>query len=400
MNELATASSSGNGAAKSAADRRVRHGLIEDWRDAVGILFLLLVAAFSGALIARYWPGNDEDATHQSGDLNARMASIEDRLSNGKSPPDISALKDRIAKLEARLQNAEVAIAGGTIGANLAATGITPSTGPTLGTALSQLGATTSGPDATRKIVDDITARLTALEGKTATTPADVQGAKEAIGTLTASLAEFNGQIATLGTRLNRIENSDLLSLAHRASLATAVANLTRASQGSSPFKLEYDAVAALLPGDPSLSEIAPVAAGGLPTVGTLIATFGNAGDAAIDAENIAKGDNGWSRLWAHFTSLINSRPVGEVSGDSTENRIARAELRMKSGGDLTAAVKELSAISGAARGPLQAWLAHAKARVKLEATLATLNTRAVAALAGPMSVDDPANPIPQLPTP
>ena len=31
-------------------DRRVRHGLIEDWRDGVGILLLLLVAAFLAAL--------------------------------------------------------------------------------------------------------------------------------------------------------------------------------------------------------------------------------------------------------------------------------------------------------------------------------------------------------------
>ena len=389
MNEIATSSTS----AKAATDRTVRHGLIEDWRDAVGILFLLLVAAFSGALIARYWPDSDDDNTHIATDLGARVALMEQRLSKSKSAPDVAALQDRVAKLETRLGNTELALSAGGLAGTAAAQGTTPlgqPAGPGLGSALGQLGP--SGPDATRKLVDDLGTRLAALEGKTASTPADIQAAKDA-------LASLSTKLDSLGSRLVRIENSDLLTLAHRASHATAVANLMRAAQGSSPFKTEFDAVVALLPGEPELAAIAPHAEHGLPTTGTLIATFGNTADAAMDAERVAAGADWWSRLWAHFMSLISTRAVGETTGTSTESRLARAELRLKAG-DLTAAVNELNTITGAARGPLAPWLSQADARVKLETTLAALNTRAVAALAGPASTDDPANPVPQMPTP
>lgn len=356
MNDLTTATSPGTGSSKSAADRRVRHGLIEDWRDAVGLLVLLLVATLFGALINRYWPGGDDDATRRSGDLVERMTSLEERLSAGRTTPEILALKARVAKLETKFGNGGV---------------VTQPVG----------SATAIDPSKT----DDLSARLAVLESKTATAPYDIKAAQD--------------KIAALAERIARVENSDLLTLAHRAALATAVANLTRASQGSSPFKTEFDAVAALFPGDAAMSEIAPVAARGIPTAGTLIATFGNAADQAMDAERTAAGEGIWGHLSANFMSLISSRAIGEAVGNSTESRLARAELRLKSG-DLNAAVKELIAIKGAARAPLTPWLSQANARVKLEATLAALNTRAAAALAGPMSTDDPSNPIPQLPAP
>ncbi len=397
MNDLTPAGSSGNGSSKTASERRVRHGLIEDWRDAVGILILLLVAAFSGALIARYWPASEDSA---SSDLNTRMASIEERLSQGKSAPEIAALKDRVAKLETRLRNTEIALAAGTVGANLAAAGaaaVTRPGGPNLGTALSQLG-TPAGADATRKLVDDIAARLSALEGKTATTPADVQAAKDAIGTLTTSVGELTTHVDAIAARLGRIENSDLIALASRASLATAIANLARAAQGSSPFKTEYDAVAQMMPNDQVLAAIEPYARQGLPTIGTLIATFGNAADAAIDAEVNAKGRDWWTTLSAHAMSLINSRPVGETAGTSTESRLARAQVRLEAG-DVRAAVKELTAITGPAGASLSPWLTRAFARVKVESLLADLNTRAVAALSSPTTAAG-SGAVPQLPTP
>jgi hypothetical protein len=359
MNDLTTATSPGTGSSKPAPERRVRHGLIEDWRDALGLLVLLLVATLFGALINRYWPGGDDDATRRSGDLVERMTSLEERLSAGRTSPEILALKARVAKLETKFGNADVA---------------TPPSGAP------------ASLDPSKTALDELNARLTALESKTATTPEDIKAAGD--------------EIAALDKRITHVENSDLLTLAHRAALATAVANLTRASQGSSPFKIEYDAVAALYPGDATLSQIAPIAARGIPTAGTLIATFGNAADDALDAERIANAKDWSAKLWANFASLISSRAIGEVTGNSTESRLARAQLRMKSGGDLRAAVVELSAIKGAARGPLTPWLTDAAARVKLEATLGSLNTRAAAALAGPVSTDDPSSPIPQLPTP
>jgi hypothetical protein len=387
--------SPGTEPAKTAPERRIRHGLIEDWRDGIGILFLLLVAAFFGALIARFWPESEETANRLPADVDARLGAIEARLGGPNPPHEIEDLDERVTKVETRLQNAEAILTSAGVGGNLAATALgaipIPGAGPTPGSALNP-------PNATQKLVDDLATRIAALETKTETVPDDIKAANEAVGDLTANLTDVDANLQSFSERLKKIEDSDLLEMARRASLATAIANLTRAAQGSSPFTAEYDVVAAMSPGDPGLAGIASLATTGVPTAGTLIASFGNAADTALDAERIAQSGGGWSGVWANFMALVSSRPVGEVAGDSTESRIARAELRMKAG-DLSAAVKELSAIEGAARDPLRPWLADARARVDLEGQLAELNTRAIKALAGP-AADDPSAPVPQLPEP
>lgn len=382
MNEIAPAS-------PASEPRRVRHGLIEDWRDAVGILFLLLVAAFFGALITRFWPETEEAA-----DIEARLGTLETRLA--ADPRELTKLKDRVAKLESRLTQTEAAMAAGAMGSELAATAfksLTPGAGPTPGSAVAAPPA-----DPASKLIADLGTRLTALEAKTATTPDDVKAAKDAIGTLTASLTEVGGKIDGIAERLTKIESSDLLEMARRASLATAIANLSRAAQGSAPFKQEYDVAAALVPGDARVAAIAPLAARGVPTASTLIASFGNLADAALDAERIAKSEGWWSRIWANLMSLVSARTVGETDLNTNEGRLARAEVRLAAG-DLAAAVKELNAVDGDAREPLKVWLGDAKARLDLEATLADLNTRAIEALASPTSAatDDP---VPQGPAP
>ena len=123
---------------------------------------------------------------------------------------------------------------------------------------------------------------------------------------------------------------------------------------------------------------------------------FETAANAAIAAEQSASGEDMWTRLWANLMALVTVRAVGETQGDSTESRLARAELRLK-GGDLPAAVQELQPISGAARTALDPWFSQADARVKLEKALAQLNTHAIAALAEP---PPSAAPAPQPPKP
>lgn len=363
---------------------RVRHGLIEDWRDGVGILLLLLVAAFFGALITRFWPETDDGTTKLSTDLSARIGAIEARLAHERDP--VSKLKERIVKLETRLKTTEAVLAAGGVAGDLAKIGATlaPSAGAGIDSVVAQLDKTPAGAP-----TGDLAKRLAELETKTATTPDDIKAARQSLDTLTTSVTKVD-------ERLAKLEQSDLLELARRAALATAVANLTRAAQSSAPFKTEFDVVAAMMPGDQRLAEVAPAAAKGLPTAGTLIATFGNTADAAIDAERLHESEDIWTRLSANFSALISSRPVGEVEGNTTEARLARAEMRMKAG-DLGAAVKEMRAIRGPAREQLKPWLADAAARVNLEKSLADLNTHAIEALKGPSAA---AEPVPQLPTP
>ena len=65
--------------ASGKSGRRVRHGMIEDWRDALGILLMLFIAAVSGALIARFWP--EPDTSQATSDLSERLGALETRFS-------------------------------------------------------------------------------------------------------------------------------------------------------------------------------------------------------------------------------------------------------------------------------------------------------------------------------
>lgn len=360
---------------KAPSGRRARHGLIEDWRDAVGILLLLLVAAFFGALTSRMLPETDDGMPGNDSDIAMRVATLESKVS-GKLPADTAAMKEKVAKLETRLAKVEK---------NLSVIGVDASD-PLTGSPLVEAA----------KRLEDAAKRLTVLETRTATAPEDIQAAKLAVESLTGTTTELTSRMAGVSERLEKLESSDLLTLARRASLASSIANLTRAAQGSSPFKTEYDVVAALLPNEPKLQAISAYATMGLPTVGTLISTFGSTADAAFDAEKRSRGKNWWSKMLSNFSSLISWRSTQEQNGSSIESRLARAEIRLKAG-DLGAAVKELSAIKGAARKPIAPWLEQASARVKVEAILAELNAQAIDAITGSSSSDEL---VPQLPAP
>jgi hypothetical protein len=372
---------------RPAGERKVRHGLIEDWRDALGILLLLFVAAFFGAILSRFWLDGDVGTTTEGAEVDTRLTTIEGRITRLAQSRETTQLAERVGKLENRITAMETAFAA------LGVPTVTASADPKAAPAPSPLSGTILE---TAKRLENISTRVVELETKTTGVPEAMTATKTSLEALTGTTTAVATRMDDVSTRLEKLESSDLLDLARRASLASAIANLTRAAQGSSPFRTEYDVVAALLPANQSLRDVAPHAATGLPTTGTLITTFGNMADAALDAESRQQGQGGFSQLWANFTSMVSWRSTAETEGSSTESRLARAEIRLKAG-DLTAAVRDLSAIKGAARKPLSTWLQKAAARVKVEAALAQLNSSAIEAITGPKPDGEP---VPQLPAP
>jgi hypothetical protein len=372
---------------RAPGERKVRHGLIEDWRDALGILLLLFVAAFFGAILSRFWLDSEVGTATEGAEVDTRLTTIEGRITRLAQSRETTQLAEQVGKLESRIAAMETAFAA------LGVPTVTASTDPKETSAPSPLSGTILE---TAKRLENISTRVVELETKTTGVPEAMTATKTSLEALTGTTTAVATRMDDVSTRLEKLESSDLLDLARRASLASAIANLTRAAQGSSPFRNEYDVVAALLPANQSLQDVASHAATGLPTTGTLITTFGNTADAALDAESRQQGQGGFSQLWANFTSMVSWRSTAETEGSSTESRLARAEIRLKAG-DLTAAVRELSAIKGAARKPLSPWLQTAAARVKVEAALAQLNSSAIEAITGPKPDGEP---VPQLPPP
>lgn len=378
MNQLQV--SPGTDPARPRDERLKRHGLIEDWRDALGILLLLFVAAFLGALLSRFWPEADVQGEPEYANLDMRMNALEGKLANIAQSRDMTATKGRIDTLERRLA---------TIEGSFAALGAAPVQGEAATSASGQPAAQLNLLG-TAKRVEAMETRLAELEARTKTLPEDMTQARKSLETLATGATGLQTRVDDVATRMARLESSDILDLARRASLATAVANLTRAAQGSSPFRTEYDVVARLLPDNRSLQDIARHAATGLPTTGTLIASFGTAAAASLDAERAGKGTDGVGRLWSNVSGLVTWRSTADKAGSSTESRLARAEIRLKAG-DLPAAVAEMTAIRGQAAKPLATWLQKAQARVKVEATLARLNAQAIEAITAAPAESPPA---------
>ena len=253
--------------------------------------------------------------------------------------------------------------------------------------------------------------RLAGVEQKLAASP---QG-----GGAAADLAPIKGQLDSLGQALK----SDQAALADLAGLKSEVAKLEAASAGAhtaaaaaglvlgatelrariaggEPFTSELDSIAKLAAADPALSAsvaeplaaLKPLAGAGAPSLAQLQAEFPAVATAIAQAEGSATGAAAgvakasfWDRVLGRLESLVTIRPVaegGEVAGNSTLDRLARAEDQLARG-NLPAAVAELSALTGAAHEAAAPWIARAQARFATDAAAKKLAAALLAALAG-----------------
>jgi len=351
-------------------DRRMRHGLIEDWRDALGILLLLFVAASLGAVLSRFWPDSEVDGQPPMAELDTRLSTLEARVANITQASDVTEATKKIEILEGRLAGLEAQFAS--VGTSPAPQieGATPTATPP--PALTLLS--------TARRLDDALARLSDLETRTSNLPSEMDTTSKALETLSATMTGLSTRLDDMAVRVGKIEDADILELAKQAALAAAIGNLARATQGSAPFKAELDIIVNLLPDDAALRALAPDARKGLPTTGDLMARFGKTAADALTAERKGQQTDSVSKLWTGFSGLVTWRSTSGQSGSATERRLARAETHLRSG-DLEAAVRELNGITGAASKQLQPWLRDAQARLKIETVLARLNTQAIEAM-------------------
>jgi hypothetical protein len=385
---------------------RTRRGLVVLPDGAIGIFFLLILAAISGGLIAVYWPwvqGGSEAST-----TNDRLTTLEQRLGQiaaghapnvaavafGEEQKNLSALKMRLDADEARLTAMEKASgeldssdlgalksdidkdAAGIVQLNGRVAKLEQTPGAAPSSALAQLRKdldtrSQSQADAGARLND----RVAALE-KIAP-PAD----------LSARLDDFalKSGVDALEQRVARLEGQDPSDVMRRAAALLALADLARASAGAEPFTAELSALRALEPSSPELSDLARYAGAGAPTRAMLGERFSAEGDGILAAERSSRAKNWSQRLWANLANLISIRRVGPAQGDSSESRIARAESDLRVG-DLERATGEISALKGPAGGAAASWLASARARLAVDRDTRALMSRVIASLSAPLS--------------
>jgi hypothetical protein len=160
---------------------------------------------------------------------------------------------------------------------------------------------------------------------------------------------------------------------AQAATAAFAVAAAGDASRSSGPFEQEFAALQALLPNDPNVQQLAPLARVGAPTRMELRDTFARIDNDIIRAAREAQAGAGfWGRAQAALAQWIIIRRAGE--GDTPAGVVERAEQRLHAD-DLAGAIQELNRLSGPASQVAAPWLADAQRRLAIDTRLASIRT-------------------------
>ena len=167
-----------------------------------------------------------------------------------------------------------------------------------------------------------------------------------------------------------------------------AVAQLRAALTRSGPYGAELEALRSIAGEDDpavraALAALAPAAAAGIPTLARLRGRFAGLADQVVRAGYAPPGGSWLEQTFARLSELVTVRPVGDqVAGTTPAAIVARTEAWLAAG-DLAAAVTEAAALDGAPAAVAADWLADARTRLAAGRALATLDSRAVAALAG-----------------
>ncbi|MDZ4381159.1 MAG: mitofilin family membrane protein [Parvibaculum sp.] len=312
-------------------------------RDAAGAFERRLAALESGA-DAR---ANETGATIAS--LGGRIDRLEEDIAAASQTPDSAvALREQIDALAADTQQLKSAL---------------NDTRSSMRGLESKVGEISQGlpPAGIADQVGSIDALVRALDLRLAALAPDVEKMEERVGAL--EQAEEDPDAAA------------------RAALGLALANLARAVESAGPFETELRVVETFLPDEPALGGLAEAAAAGVPTRAALEARFPMLAQSIFDAERHAGEDGWWSRFVANAKSLITVRRTGEISGDTTEAKVARMEERLKVH-DLAGAVVEAEALEGPAAETAAPWIADARDRLDTDRLVRDLSARVASQLA------------------
>lgn len=292
-------------------------------------------------------------------ELTERTAALE------SSAASLAALDSRLAGLEARpLDTAGDDIAG--VNARLA----------DVDTALEAVRGESERLAATvdalqLKLAEDVKSALALVDSRLAA----VDQSRGVDRALAETVDDLQARTSVLEGAVDRSEG--------RMALAAAIGALRGAAERGRPFEAELQTVRALMTEHRSLQQLdgpietlARSAGTGLPSLVGLQRSFAVlAGRAARPAST---GDAGWiGQTLNRVGSLVTVRRTGEISGQSPEAVVARAEVRLQAG-DLAGAVAEMTTLEGQLPEN-DAWLARARLRLAAERALDALNAGLVA---------------------
>ena len=300
--------------------------------------------------------------------LKAQLAGLEANVK--EMSPELAGLADRVAQLETSLKTlAETASEGGSIATAAAIAQQIAEVEQRLDAKIAASlaegkGASAAALEQMRTEIAELKAKLGALaeaELGTGDSP-DLAALAERIAKLEATLPE-----------IVNVLNKESAG-AKSAAVAIAFANLRAAVSDGRPYAAELDTTSALAPSVGDLGVLPAYAETGIPTVPELARSFATARDTALaSAAAPAAGGSLVDNLMASAQSLVTIRRIDEApSGDGPAATLARAKAALDQG-ELAAAVKDVETLDGAAHEAFSAWLGEARARLGADQTLTRL---------------------------
>jgi len=311
-----------------------------------------------------------------------------------------TALRAENTELKRRIEDLDKIL----VAANAELAAIRKKAGEEIGDLTARLGASEKAMSALRDAAGSAAAtaeanralleKVTALEQKLATAAVAGAGTAEKLRASETARAEaaqksakatgaLNARIAALEKDLV-MARATALSASKSDTFALAAGKLRDAVAQATPFTDEIAAFKRLGGSNPdiaqAISRIEPFAAKGVPTRNALFADLPATVGAVLDAAR-TPAKTGWvGRVTAKLTGFVTVRRI-DGKGDGPDALIARAEMQAKRG-DLAAAVKELSALTGPAAAAAAPWLNAARSRLTTEQASATLDTIVLTAFA------------------
>lgn len=160
-------------------------------------------------------------------------------------------------------------------------------------------------------------------------------------------------------------------SAATAARASYAVVAASEAARSSGPFEQAHAALAALLPNDPNVAALQPLARTGAPTRVELRDSFERLDTEIVRAARQSQAGAGfWGRIQAALAQWIVIRRAG--AGDTPEGIVERAGQALD-GDRLAQAIEELNSLPAAPKRVAQPWINDAQRRLEIDQRLAAI---------------------------
>lgn len=184
-------------------------------------------------------------------------------------------------------------------------------------------------------------------------------------------------EVTALVTEVRRLQEelpavaAEARSAATAARASYAVVAAAEASRSSGPFEQAHASLAALLPNDPNVIALAPLARQGAPTTIELRDSFARMDNDIVRAARQSQAGAGfWGRIQAALAQWIVIRRAG--TGDTVDDIVERADQRLQAG-RLDQAVAELNRLPAAPKRVAQAWINDAQRRLEIDTRLTAI---------------------------